>query len=307
MKRTKKIIAVLLSMTLALGLLAGCGGGADREDTVIVVEGNFAESTIGAYLAKELILAHTDLKVEAHDAMSTVPIANAIRAKDVDLGLGYDGTLLATIMQGDPSEVPEGEDLFTYVNEKAADEVDMMLTSKLGFQNTYALAVKEEFAEANNLENISDLQALAPDLIFGAEHEFFDEEGSVRYNPLNRAYGLAWKDGISLDMGLKYSAIDNGNIDVVLVYSTDGLNIKSGLKVLNDDQVFFPEYHGAFMVRDTFYEEYAEKAPNLEEVLLMLEGQISDDDMTQLNYKVDAEGADPNQVAKDFLEERGLL
>lgn len=305
--KQKKMMALILSVAVMATFIVGCGGKADREDTVIVVQGNFAEPSVVAYMAKELILAHTDLQVQVHDAMSTVPIANAIRAKEVDLGLGYDGTLLATIMQGDPSEVPEGEELFSYVNAKAADEVDMMLTSKFGFQNTYALAVKESFAQENNLETISDLRALAPDLVFGAEHEFFDEEGSVRYNPLNREYGLAWKDGISLDMGLKYSAIDSGNIDVVLVYSTDGLNLKSGLTVLRDDLGFFPEYYGAFMVRDTFYEEYADKAPNLEEVLMTLEGQITDEEMTALNYKVDADGEDPNKVAKDFLVEKGLL
>ena len=120
-------------------------------------------------------------------------------------------------------------------------------------------------------------------------------------------HGISWEDGVSLDIGLKYAAIDNENIDVTMVYSTDGLNQKSNLRILTDDLKFFPQYYAAFFHRESLFEEYEEAAPNLKEVLLMLEGQISNEEMIAMNFQVDAEGAEPKDVAKTFLVEKGLL
>ena len=303
----KKTVSMAVAALMSIGILAGCGNQADDKESITILRGQFAEIDILAEMAGMLIEEKTDLEVDFHDSMNTVAAGNAMENDEIDLYISYDGTLLTTLLGHDPSDVPEGDDLYTWTIEKGIEERGLMLTSKFGFENTYALGVKSDYAEENGIETIRDLKAKSSELIFGAEHEFFDEEGTMRFNPFNEHYGMEWKDGISLDIGLKYAAIDNENIDVTMVYSTDGLNQKSDLKILEDDLKFFPQYYGAFLHRDTLFEEFEESAPDLEEILLSLEGQISNEEMIAMNYQVDAEGAEPSDVAKKFLEDKGLL
>ena len=129
----------------------------------------------------------------------------------------------------------------------------------------------------------------------------------MRFNPFNRHYGFEWRSDHSIDIGLKYAAMEAGNIDVTMVYSTDGLNRRFNLYVLEDDLKFFPEYNAAIQFRTTLFEEFAETAPNLREVLSMLTGIIDTETMTTLNYAADALGEDFTDIARGFLVERGLL
>lgn len=303
----KKIITLLIVSFFIITIFSGCGGNNDSAESIMLLEGQFSEVDIMMQMTGILIEENTDLNVEFHDSMATVAAANSIESEEVDVGMGYDGTLLTTVLGHDPSDVPEGESLFEYAKQLGEEERGITLTEKFGFENTYALAIKKELADKHNIKTISDLKPYTKDLVFGAEHEFFDEEGTMRFNPFNEYYGIEWKDSNSIDIGLKYSAMDSGNIDVTMVYSTDGLNKKSDLVILEDDLSFFPEYYGSHMIRDTLFEEYAESAPNLEEVLLMLEGKITNEEMIEMNYQADAEGEDPYEIAKAFLEEKGLI
>lgn len=304
--KIKKGIALILILVLITGVLAACGGG-DEADEVVIMEGMFSEVTILAHMTGILIEEHTDLNVTYQEPMSTVPFANALEAEELDMGLSYDGTLLTTLLGYDPSDVPEGEDLYDFANEKGMEDRGFMLLGNLGFENTYAIGVKRDFAEEHNLETVSDLVPIADELTFGAEHEFFDEEGTMRFNPFNEHYGLTWADDISMDMAYKYTAMDNENIDVTMVYTTDGLNVQSDIVMLEDDLDFFPQYYASMLVRDNFFEEYEEVAPELEEVVGQLDGMIDNEAMTQMNYEVDAEGREAEEVAREFLVENNLI
>ncbi len=178
---------------------------------------------------------------------------------------------------------------------------------KLGFDNTYAVAVTQSVAEKYNLETISDLVPVAPQLVFGAEHEFFTQEGSMKFGPFTKFYGLKFKDVSQVETSLKYAAVENGSFEVTEVYTTDGLNRKANLKVLEDDRNFFPEYNGAFLVPDDLFERYGDIAPNLEEVLNSLVGHISNEDMVEMTYEVDVMGQDLDTVARAYLVDCGLL
>lgn len=304
--KKKLTLLLVLSLLVVVGL-TGCGEKSENNEEITLLKGQFSEMNIIMQMTGQLIEENTDLKVNYHDSMATVAAANALEAEEVDVYMGYDGTLLTTILGHDPSDVPEGQDLFAFAKELGKEERGLTLTKKFGFENTYALAIKKELAEENNIKSISDLKPFTKDLVFGAEHEFFDVEGTMRFEPFNEHYGVEWKDSKSIDMGLKYSAMDSENIDVTMVYSTDGLNRKSELVILEDDLSFFPQYYGSHMVRDTIFEEYADAAPNLEDVLLNLEGQITNEEMIEMNYKADAEGEDPKDIAKEFLQEKGLI
>ena len=110
-----------------------------------------------------------------------------------------------------------------------------------------------------------------------------------------------------MDVVLKYNAVEGGAVDVMVVYATDGLNKRAGLTILEDDFGFFPEYYGAFLIRDNLFADFYDAAPNLEQVLELLTGQVSSEDMVELTYAVDVDGRPVAEVAREFLVKKGLL
>lgn len=307
--------AMLAPVALILGaflLLLPVGIGSDKgsaENTLYMYDLNFSEPQLVTRMVKMLVEDRTDLTVEIMDEMTSVNAFNEMVAPDPsnDLMMGYDGTLLTTYLGMDTADIPEGQSLYDFVNQEGMERYGVRLLGKLGLDNTYAIAVPEALADEYGLECISDLIPIAGQLVFGAEHEFFTEEGSMKYGPFIEYYGLSFKDSALVDLGLKYNAVENGSFDVTVVYATDGLNRKAGLKILEDDKGFFPEYNGALLVRDDVFERVSETAPDLEEVLELLTGQVSTEDMVDLTYQVDVEGRDVDQTAREFLVEKGLL
>lgn len=200
------------------------------------------------------------------------------------------------------ADIPEGQTLYQYVSDELVNK-HMTMAEKLGFDNTYAIAATRQTAEEYQLSKVSDLKAVAGELVFGAEQGFFTLEGSMKYGPFCEYYGLNFKDDVSVDIGLKYAAIQNGSFDVTEVYATDGLNVDADLVILEDDLEFFPEYNGIYLIRNEILMDY----PEIEDTLNLLAGRISTEDMSYMTYQVDVNGASVDDAAKSFLEERGLI
>ncbi len=303
----KKFLAIAASAVLLAGVLSGCGG--EETKTIRIYDGTFSETHLIHKMVELLVEEHTDAEVEIMDQMAAVQNFHELTADDPSCELmnSYDGVLLTTYLGKDPTDVPEGMTLYDYANQLAEEQYQVHLLDQIGTDNTYAIAVTQEVVDQYNPQTISDLVPIAGELRFGAEHAFFTLEGSMKYGPFCEFYGLNFKEHIAIDNSLKYTAVENGNFDVMVVYATDGLNRKAGLKVLEDDLGFFPDYNGALLVRDGIFEEFADVAPNLEEVLNMLAGQFTNEDMTDLTYAVDVEGRSVEEVAREALEARGLL
>ena len=298
------VMALLLCLVLPFGLR-----GDDTSRTLVLYDGDYSETQVMHHMVKHLVEAHTDLDVVIKDQMTQVNNFKTMTGDkpSCDLMLSYDGTVLTTFLHQDPEDVPAGMSLYDYANSEVGREHGLKQLEKLGFDNTYAVAVPENLAREKHLETVSDLIPLAPELAFGAEHDFFTQEGSMKYGPFTEFYGLHFKDSIPVDVSLKYAAIENGSYQVTEVFATDGLNRKAKLKVLKDDRKFFPDYNGCFLVRKDALERLEPVAPDLEKVLNSLAGKISNDDMVGMTYRIDVEGQDIDTVAKDFLREKGLL
>lgn len=301
--RSKKIWIPVIAVLAAFCMLVPYGIGTSGD--IELYDGDYSETQLMHHMVKMLVEDKTDLSVNIKDQMSQVNNFNALKSDGhtCDLMISYDGTLLTTFFHHDVTDVPDGITIYDYVNKVAAEKYNMQLLEKLGFDNTYAVAVPQEIADKYNLEKVSDLVPVANQLTFGAEQSFFTLEGSMKYNPFVEFYGLNFKDSIPVDQGLKYTAIENGSFDVTVVYATDGLNRKVGLKVLEDDRSFFPDYNGAFLVRNDLIEKY----PELESILNELAGAISTEQMAELTYQVDVAGRSVDDVAKEFLVNLGLI
>ena len=259
-----------------------------------------------------LVEDRTDIEVTIKDQMSSVLMFRELTREDpsCDIMCSYDGSVLTTHLKQGPPDVPEGVTLFDYVSEQVYDKHGIIMLDPLGINNTYCIAVPESVAEEYNLETISDLVPVAGELTFGAEHEFFAAEGTagtMKFGPFTEFYGLNFKETFPVDISLKYTAIENGNFQVTEVYTTDGLNRKANLKVLEDDRNFFPEYNGSLLVREELFEEMADVAPDLREILGLLSGTMDNEKMTDMTYAVDVEGRTVDEVAREFLVENGLL
>lgn len=304
---TKKMwlpVGVVLGAFLVLVPFAG-----QKPQGLLLYDGDYSETQLMVRMAKLLIEDRTGLEVTIQDQMSQVNNFNALKGDNhsCDLMMSYDGTLLTTFLGLDPTDVPEGESIYSYADSVAEERYGLRLLQPLGFDNTYAIAVTQAAAEKYALSKISDLQPVAGQLVFGAEHEFFTQEGSMKFNPFSEYYGLRFKDVVSVDVSLKYAAAEKGSFDVTEVYTTDGLNRKAGLVVLEDDKNFFPEYNGAFLIREDTLTRFADTAPDLEETLDLLAGKITNEDMVEMTYQVDVQGRSTDEVAKEFLQKQGLL
>ena len=256
---SKKMWIPVAAIVLAFILLLPYGRGGTGD--ILLYDGDYSETQLMHHMVKMLVEDQTDLTVTIQDQMSQVNNWNSLKddSHTCDLMISYDGTILTTFLGQDTVDVPEGMTIYDYVQGEL-DSYGLTQLEQLGFENTYAIGVPQALADEYGLETISDLIPIADQLTFGAEQEFFTLEGSMKYDPFVKFYGLNFQDAVSVDMGLKYSAIENGSFDVAVVYSTDGLNKKVGLKVLEDDQSFFPDYNGVFLVRDDLLEKYPEVA-----------------------------------------------
>jgi len=306
LKMKKVLICILVVALIATASACGTKGGSDVEDTLVIYDGQFSEMWLVHYMVKLLVEEHTGAKVDIRDEMSPPNSYNEILRGNADLMNSYDGTLLTTFLHLDADDVPENMSLYDFVNQQGAEK-GVMLLDKLGTNNTYILATPVQTAERLNLRTTSDLIPVANELVFGAEHDFFTEEGSAKFNPLVAFYGLKFKDARQIDILLKYAAIDNGSIDVTVAYATDGRNRQADLKLLQDDLKFFPEYNGAVLVRTDLFERLKDVAPNLKDVLNMLGGIFTDDIMVGLSYAVDIEGRSVEEVSKEFLRSLNLI
>ena len=168
------------------------------------------------------------------------------------------------------------------------------------YQNTYALVVKKDFAKQHHLENISDLSRIENQLHGGMTLEFINRKDG--WKGIQKAYGLEFPVK-SMQASLRYSAIKNGQINVADAYSTDSQIRQLGLQVLKDDQHVFPPYQGAPLMKKSF----AKKHPQVVRALNRLAGKITEAEMQEMNYQVNVQKRSAQQVAHDYLVNKGLL
>ncbi|MGI5935851.1 MAG: glycine betaine ABC transporter substrate-binding protein [Oscillospiraceae bacterium] len=295
----RKIISLATALVLVLTLaFVGCSSSADK---ITIGSKSFSENIVLGEIFAQLIEAKTDLKVERKLSLGgTFVNFEAIKNGEIDIYPEYTGTALTAQLKMDVINDPD--ETYRIVSEEFDKQFNVKWLKPLGLNNTYTLAVTNEIYEQHGIETFSDLAAISENLVFGAEHEFFDRPDG--FNGLVETYGMKFKgEPMKMNVALKYQAIGNGEIDVTDAFATDGQIMQYNLKILKDDMNFFPPYYAAPIIR----KEVLEKHPELEDVLNSLAGLIDDMAMTELNYKVDVENQDITAVAKEFLKDNGLI
>jgi osmoprotectant transport system permease protein len=299
-----KIKFVLPALVVACMLIAGTAFAGGKKDapqggTVHMATKPLTEQFILASMMKTLIEQDTDLTVKLTEGVGggTMNIQPAMVKGEFDFYPEYTGTGWNNVlkMEGLYSEALFDQLVAGY------KELGMSWVGMMGFNNTYGIAVRTEIAQQYNLKTLSDLAAVAPQLVFGANYDFFERLDG--FDALCQAYGLQFKDTVDMEMGLKYDAIRQKEIDVVNAFTTDGQLSASNVTVLADDKGFYPSYMCGFVVRD----EVLAAHPELLDVFKKVENILTDEKMARMNYQVEVEGQDPAVVATNFLKEAGLV
>jgi len=293
----KTLAFVLLIGVFLLTGVTGCGGSKQAEEIRIGGK-NFSEQFIMAEMLSILIEENTDLKTSVQTNLAANVIFNAIKSNQIDLYLEYTGTGLINLgmePKTDPDEVYE------IVKKEFDEQFNIKWMKPYGFNNTYAMVVTKETAEKYNIKTVSDMAKVADELVLGCTYVFVERDDG--YPGLSKYYGFEFKDVKGMDPALMYQALVEGSVDVISGFATEGRIAAFDLVILEDDKQFFPPYDATVIVRG----EVLEKHPELEEVLNKLAGRIDDTKMAELNAAVDLDKREPKDVARQFLEEEGLI
>jgi osmoprotectant transport system permease protein len=283
----------------AITVLWQLGAAPTEARPVVVASKPFGESYLLAEMFAQLLEAR-GLRVDRRPGLGATDIAfRALRAGSIDVYPEYTGTGLLAILGMPPVHTP-GE-AYRLVSRAFRDRYGMRWLAPLGFENTYAIAVRRATADSLQLSTLSDLARASPKLRAGLTPDFIGRADGLP--GLTRAYGLRFADVRALGPAIKYQALAGGQVDAIDGYSTDGLIARYDLVVLTDDRRFFPPYEAAALVGSRL----AREQPRALAALGELSGRLDVVMMRALNKRVEVDGAPVSVVARDALTGLGLL
>ncbi|MFJ7951726.1 ABC transporter permease/substrate-binding protein [Lysinibacillus sp. NPDC096418] len=298
-KKTVTVLSVISVATLLMILLPLVN--LEEKEEIVIAGKLGSEPEILINMYKLLIENETDLTVQLKPGLGkTSFVFNALKSGSVDIYPEFTGTAISEFLKEEAVNNNE-EDVYKQAKAGMIEKFDMLMLSPMKYNNTYALAVSKEMAETHHLESISDIKAIQESIKAGFTLEFNDREDG--YIGIQKLYGITLAHIKTMEPKLRYQAMNSGDIQLLDAYSTDSEIRQYNLTVLADDQQLFPPYQGAPLVRA----ETLEKYPEIEQALNKLANLITDDEMREMNYQVNVEGKNIIDVAREFLEEAGLL
>lgn len=316
MKKTwKKWVALGMTFGMMAGI-AGCGSSknASSESTteaakkqeaaapIKIATKPMTEQFILGEMLKLVIEDTTDYSVELTKGIGggTNNIMPAMESGDFDLYPEYTSSGYIMVLKHDSDGISD-EDMWKQLQKEYKDKYDMSWIGQYGFNNTYALIIREEAAKKYNLTKTSQLADVSDELVFGGNSDYIERKDG--FHLLCDTYGLKFKDVKDIDIGLKYEALKKGDIDVSNGFTTDAQLSNDNVSVLEDDKHLQVNYFCSNVVRNDTLKSH----PRLEEAIMKLDNSITDKEMASLNYKVEVEGKEDVQVAKDYLTEKGII
>ena len=274
-----------LAILLALALVAD-----DAQPPVRVGSKVFTESVILGEIAEDLIHEAKVPVLHRRELGGTQVLFHALEADQLDVYPEYTGTITGEILVG--KKVNDDDALRAALAERGVG-----MSRPLGFNDTYAIGMREKDAERLGVVSLSDLRR-HPDLKFGFSNEFMDR--SDGWPGVRDRYGLPQRDVRGLDHNLAYRALGSGEIHGTDLYSTDAEIRQYNLRVLRDDLGFFPSYECVWLYRA----DLKSRSPAAFAALARLEGRITSAEMAQMNARAKLDRVPEDRVAADFLAEK---
>ncbi len=279
MNSLRTVVGFIAFATAAVALAA---------PTLNVGSKRFTESYILGEILKQTAQSAGETSATHSQGLgNTAIVLNALTTGSIDVYPEYTGTIAKEILKLD------GVPSLTELNAKLAP-MGLAVAVPLGFNNTYALAMRADDARSRKIARLSDLKA-HPDVRLGLSQEFIGRADG--WPGLKRTYELPFDTPRGLDHGLAYEAIAGRQVDAIDIYSTDAKLDKYGLTVLEDDRKYFPRYDAVLLYRA----DLPQRLPKTWAALAKLEGTIDDASMRRMNAAAELENKDFAGVAATFL------
>ena len=292
----RTFLSVMLTVTLG-----ACGGGGGDGTKINVGAKDFTEQYILGNMY-EIMLDDAGFDASYRSVGGTNENHDAIVAGEIDVYPEYTGTSLLTILGKEFDSSMSADQVYNTVKETYAEQFNLAVLEPTSFNNTYVLTMTQDQADSLGIETVSDLSQKANELKFGTTQEFTEREDGLP--GLKQTYGgFNFQEVVALNPGLLYSGLEEGEINVTTGFGTDGQIEAYDLVVLEDDKSFWPPYPAAPIVR----QEILEANPEVAEVLNSLSAKLDAETMRNLNWEVTGNGREPDEVAREYLEQQGLI
>lgn len=290
-----------LKRAAAAAFLLGAASAASAA-TIVVGGKNYTEQQLMSEMTAQLLKAK-GFDVDKRAGLGTAPLRQAQENGQIDVYWEYTGTSLITFNKITDKLDAAG----TYAKVKELDAAKgLVWLDPSKANNTYAFAMRAADAKAKNIVSISDLSAKingGDKLTFGSNAEFYARPDGL--NPLEDSYGFSFgRDSVKrMDTGIVYQALKDGQVDVGLVFATDGRIPAFDFVVLKDDKGYFPTYAMTPVVR----KQVLDANPQLAEILNALSAKLDDATMAKLNASIDVDKKTVEEAATGFLKQQGLI
>lgn len=296
---------ILITLVIVMTLFAsGCtqeSSDKDKKETVVIGSKLFQESYILAHMTA-LVLEDAGYETDVKQGLGgTFVNYEALKAGQIHTYAEYTGTAYSQILNLNQLDNWDRQVVYNATEKGLLEQDGVMIVSNLGFEDAYAIAVKEDWAAENNVTKISDLEPYAAEMTIGTDPEFATREDGLPR--IKDVYGFEFKSYKQAVATVMYEAIKDGQVDAISAYTTDTRNEVFNLRVLQDDKNALPPYDAILIVTDQF----AEKNPEAVAAMKKLDGAIDTDTMRQLNYQFDIDQKEPRDIAYQFLVDEGII
>ncbi len=285
MKNYKRFLALTAAAGMILSL-AACGNqkpapssgeepGANTEPIQIATKPMTEQYILGEML-KQIIEGKTDYSCEVTEGIAggTNNIMPAMESGEFDLYPEYTSSGYVMVLGHDATGVSD-DAIWDTLLQEYHDKLGMTWVGQYGFNNTFCLAVRGDVAREYNLKTCSDLAAASNQVVFGGNPDYIERADG--YPILCETYGYNFKDTKGIDIGVKYAALENGDIDVMNGFTTDAQLSAQDVVVLEDDKQLQVNYFCSTVVREDTLAAY----PGLEDALMLMDGLLSDSEMSR--------------------------
>lgn len=281
-----------------------------RGDSIKVGSKRFTEQEILGYLAYEALSANTDLNIGDQVGLGgTTTNFRAVDSGEIQLYWEYTGTAWQTLPPKHDSVITEPEKLYQKVKQEFETEHNLTFLQRAPLNNTYVIMANPSWAKKTGVKTLSDLVSYlkksSENITAALNAEF--QSRSDGWPGLLEHYGFGeTKQQMqvkNIGSGLLYQVVGEGNADIGVGFNTDPRILQFDLRVLKDDKKFFPVYNAAPLVRmPTLEANPAIRAP-----LNKASNGLTTDQMRKLNKRVALDKINPQTVAKEYLQETGVL
>ncbi|ADI75054.1 Substrate-binding region of ABC-type glycine betaine transport system [Methanohalobium evestigatum Z-7303] len=304
-----KVIAMVLMLITAI-MVSGCAqnpqtnesnSNPNSDETIVIGSKLFQESYILAHMLS-ILLEDNGYNTEVEQGLGgTFVNYEALKQGQIDAYVEYSGTAYSQILKKPSPDTWDPQMIYEETKKGLMQEDNVKIANRLGFENAYAIAVDENWAEEHNITKLSQLEGYASNMVIGTDPEFATREDGLPR--IKEVYGFEFKDYKQGAPSIMYQSIKNDEVDAISAYTTDTKNEKFGLRVLEDDKGALPPYDAITLMTSDF----ASSHPDVMDTLGQLNNTIDQETMRNLNYQYDVENKEAKDIARQFLENRGLI